>query len=233
MTAQLIKADRAHEVMTAWPPNAVDEPASVPAIAPDRPVPSPERALTIELREAVAARDAQIAEHPAALRRSYDEGVAAGRAAAAMEFEESRVEALALLEMGLTNAREDLESALSNFEGLALAAASAAVDHLIGEEGHHRDLLTRAIAARAAQLRGESIVAITVSREDFPDTREVAALSEAAGFAGERIAVSDELAAGSCVISLELGAVEFSLRQHWAEMVTMLKNLVDDGGPDG
>lgn len=205
------------------------EPTTSKAI-PQQSAPSAEALLIAELREALVVRDGQIADHDGALAAAYAKGEAAGRSAAEDEFEDSRADALIALEAGLVAAREQFAEALLGFEALSIAVAVEAVEQLFGDAARHRELMVQAITAQLDRLRDEAIVAISVSRIDFPDTREIAALSEAVGDRAGSLTVRDNLPAGDCVIVLQLGKVELSSREHWCDIKAALASLTDVWG---
>lgn len=194
---------------------------------PQQIAPSAEALLIAELRDALVMRDSEIADHAGALTAAYAKGEAAGRSAAEDEFEDSRADALATLEAGLAAAREQFAEALSGFEPLAIAVAVETVEQIFGDAAKHRELMVQAIAIQLDRLRDEAIVAISVSRIDFPDTREIAALSAAVGDRAGTLAARDDLPAGECVIALQLGKVELSSRRHWADIQAALASLSD------
>lgn len=198
--------------------------------APERIVLSAEALLIAELRETLAVRDSRIADHDDALAAAYAKGEAAGRSAAEDWFEDSRADALAALEAGLVVARERFAEALLGFEALSIAVAVAAVEQLFGDAAKHRELMVQAIAGQLDRLRDEAVVAISVSRIDFPDTGEIAALSETVGDRAGSLTVRDDLPAGDCVIVLQLGKVELSSRGHWRDIKTALASLTDSRG---
>lgn len=194
---------------------------------PQQVAPSAEALLIAELREALADRDGKIADHDDALAAAYAKGESAGRSMAEEEFEDSRAEALAALEAGLAAAREQFAEALSGLEALSIAVAVEAVEQLFGDAAKHREFMMQAITTQLDRLRDEAIVAISVSRSDFPDTREIAALAEAVGDHAGSLIARDDLATGECVIALRLGKVEMSSQRQWSDIKTALSSLTD------
>jgi len=186
----------------------------------------PQRSAVVDLMETLALRDAEISRHAAALDDAFAAGEAAGRAAAEETFEDDRADALKLLGDGIAAANTQLATALEAFESLALAVAVEAIDKLTGNPQHFHVMLTSAIGARVREIEQAAIIAINVSRSDFPDTREVAALAGSLGLAEDRLRVDDECEPGECAIKLSLGTVEFGLGDQWAAMSAMLAGFV-------
>lgn len=182
----------------------------------------PQKSETDELREMLAVRDAEIARHAEAVKAAYAEGEEAGRFAAVEEFEESRDQALAMLSSAIVDARTDLSNALAGFEDLATQVALEALQILVADAGDYRKLLATAIAQRVAALASESIIAITVSRMDFPDSRELADLEAQLGSPKASLKLSDDMEAGCCQIALKVGSLEFDLNRSWNEIADIL-----------
>lgn len=188
---------------------------------------APQRSLVDELKDMLALRDAEIAGHADALTKAFADGEEAGRFAAREEFEDSRAEALSLLEDGIVHAAAVLADALKSFETLALQAAMQALQILVDDVGDYRKLLRAAIAQQVAALESETIIAITVSRSDFPDSSELAALEAQLVGPKRTLTLSDEMDAGSCHIALKLGTIEFDMRRSWDEISAILSARPD------
>lgn len=166
--------------------------------------------------------EAEIAQHKKALAESFAKGEVAGRIAAEADFEHDRTEALAALEKGLESATEALASALAGFEALALEAAHAALEMLVGDSPGYRELLTAAIVRQTKMLKEGTVLSVTVSRMDFPDSRETDALALSIGGALSSIQVAQELEAGQCIIQQKLGTVEFDFGHSWQLILATL-----------
>jgi flagellar biosynthesis/type III secretory pathway protein FliH len=186
---------------------------------------SPDRPAEIELLGKLALRDAEIADHKNALAVAYAEGEASGRAAAEKAFKTDWEASVQVLKEGVTSAREALARALEGFETLALLVAIEAVDKLTGNPEHYRKMLTDSIAERARELKTAGIISITVSRSDFPNVHEIAALEALLGATGEKLHVSDDLYPGECRFALTLGKADVNLNRHWDKMKTLLAGL--------
>ena len=167
-----------------------------------------------QLREMIVMRDEQIAGHEKAIKDAFDRGKAAGWSEAEETFDHDRETSLAKLSEGIDAARTQLDVALASVEGLALTLAVEIVDKLFGDPSVYHDLLARAINARLRGIEESTILSVTVSRLDFPDTGEVAHLP----VARDKLVLSEELEAGECRIDLELGGVEFSCLRQWADL---------------
>jgi hypothetical protein len=62
------------------------------------------------------------------------------------------------------------------------------------------------LARQLRQLRREAVVAIHVSREDFPHDAALAAMVDKAGTGSLAVTASADLPAGECRIDLQLGS---------------------------
>jgi flagellar biosynthesis/type III secretory pathway protein FliH len=196
--------------------------ASAPTDAP-----SPQRSAMVDLIEQIALRDAEIAKHGDALAEAHAKGVTAGRADAEDEFEDSREEALETLRTGVQDASARFEVALKDMEALAILIAVEAVDKLCGDAEQFRAMLVSAVATQVRQTDRASLISVTASRADFPDTREVAALAETLGMNPSQLIVQDDLDPGDCRINLGVGALELGLRSSWDKMKDMLNAISD------
>jgi flagellar biosynthesis/type III secretory pathway protein FliH len=191
---------------------------------------APNRSTVVDLMQTLALRDAEIACHPDALEAAYAKGEVDGRAAAGDAFEDDRAAAFDALTEGISSARDDLRRAFEGFEALAMLVAIEAIDKMTGNPEHYRAILVDAIRAQVRDVRDTGILSVTVSRCDFPDTREIAALEHSLGSTSETICVSDDLVRGECRINLQLGEIELGLDRQWDVLKAMLANLATDGG---
>jgi flagellar biosynthesis/type III secretory pathway protein FliH len=191
---------------------------------------APNHSAVVDLMQTLALRDAEIACHPDAVEAAYAKGEVDGRAAAEDAFEDDRTAAFDALTEGISSARDDLRRAFEGFEALAILVAIEAIDKLTCNPEHYRAMLVDAITAQVHNIRDTGILSVTVSRCDFPDTREIAALEHSLGSASETLRVSDDLGQGECRINLELGEIELGLGRQWDVLKAMLAKLATDGG---
>jgi hypothetical protein len=200
------------------------QPAPVAASARDDP-----RDVEIErLRRQIAELKEGASAHEAALKDSFDEGFTAGQDAAEAEFDDNREKALAALSAGIEAATAELKASLARFEGYSLQAASEALDVLVGDGAAFQQIVSQAIARQVADLGKKAVLSITVSRSDFPDSREVAELSPTLADVEARIAVSNDLPAGRCDIKLMVGTAEIDVRKSWSDIVKILSEPESD-----
>lgn len=175
-----------------------------------------------ELSEALAARDAEIAKHEVELANAFADGEAAGRVAAEVEYEDSRVEALSLLQRGITHAQNEIKQSISALERIALDVAQEALAVLIGDKDHYRDVLQKMILSQSALLDANIIVEVAISRCDFPDSNEIADLETQLAVPKGSLRLSDELEAGRCHFVLTSGGVELDMTRSWKEISAIL-----------
>ncbi len=183
---------------------------------------SPENDELNQLMAKLAERDLQIAEHETALAKAFAEGEDAGRSAAESEFEDSRAEALAALEKAMLAAGEDFSASLENFGQLAAQVALEALKILVDDKEAFSAILRSAIARQLSAIDAAAIVSVTISRSDFPDSREVLELETALSAPAGSLRLSDDMPAGNCRIALKVGTVELDLARSWSEISGIL-----------
>lgn len=181
-----------------------------------------EKTLADELAERLALCEAATASHATALEKAFADGEKAGKAAAEDVMEERREAALSMLAQALESARKDLGEALVGFESLALQAALEALNVLTGDPENYRNILAAAIRKQVSELDAQSIVTMTVSRSDFPDSRELGDIESDLGAATGSLRLSDEMESGHCRIELKIGAVELDMKRSLADIAEVL-----------
>lgn len=186
----------------------------------------------VDIMEKLGRCEAEIAGHSAALEKAYAAGEEAGREAAAAEFVDSREAALAALAEGIADARQALATQLEEMEHFALAVAHQALSSLIGDPERYRELIRQMIRQQIAALADQTILSVTVSRFDFPDTRETDALLAELGPRTCGLTVSEQLGRGRCDIGLRVGTIEIDLDKNWREIGAALSaaETDDDAG---
>lgn len=177
------------------------------------------------LQERIDALEAEVASHGAALEDAFAKGEAAGRSAAEDEFVQDQAAALEALKAALLEMRSRHSEALQSFETLALAGSVAAIEKMIGDPDRYRGLLQAAIAHQTRQLDLATVVTVEVSRLDFPDTRDVAALEADLGDLRRKLLVRDDYDAGACRIRLTVGSLEIGLPLQWSAIRSMFEQL--------
>jgi hypothetical protein len=175
------------------------------------------------------AREAEIATHAEALVKVFADGEEVGRVAMEAEIDDNRAASLALLEKGIDAAKTDLGHTLENSESIALMVAQIALDKMFGETEGRKAVATDLIRQQFRQIGHESFVSIEISRADFPNTNEVAELSEALSIDSDRVRVSDELGAGKCLMRLQLGTLEIGLARQWGAIRALLDDMATIG----
>jgi type III secretion protein L len=191
------------------------------------PAPDPE---LVALREQCLALEVALAEREEAItavaekaEAAWQDGEAAGREAGRAEADERRADALALLEDASDRACAELAERLQGMDGLAALLARTCLDRLFGDPGARADIVRDLIRHQVDSLRGEAVVEIRVSAEDFPTDTAIE------GSAG--IVVSDALASGDCAIRLRLGTLEAGLDQQWGGLRSALSAMAGEEAP--
>lgn len=181
-----------------------------------------------ELAERLARCETEISGHAAALDKAFADGEEAGKVAAEDMFEERREKALSMLAQAFDDAREDYRDALTGFETLALKAALQALRVIIGDPESYREILEGLIRKQVAELNSGSVLTMTVSRSDFPDSRELVELESSLGAPTGSLKLSDEMESGRCKIDLKIGAIELDMIHSLAEIADVLAPVVSD-----
>jgi flagellar biosynthesis/type III secretory pathway protein FliH len=219
----VIKSSAAQQVNPLFG-SAKVQTASVAASTPEDP-----RDIEIErLRQQISELEESTPRHDAALKNAFDEGFAAGQDAAEAEFDDNREKALEVLSAGIDAATAELKASLARFEGYSLQAAGEALDVLIGDGGTFQQIVGQAIARQVTDLGKKAVLSITVSRSDFPDSREVAQLAPSLADIEAKIVVSNDMRAGRCDIKLMVGTAEIDVRKSWSDILKILSESVSD-----
>jgi type III secretion protein L len=180
-----------------------------PAPSPGAPAAAPaEDPLAVENARLSKALEAANAAAALAEKRGRAEGRREGAAAAVAEDGER----LELLEKAMAAAAADLAGRLEGIDALALAIARAALAKVFEDPAGEAERVAAAIVAQVSRLRSEAVLAVHVSRADFPDEAALAALPVGA----VRVAASAELASGECRLDLVLGQADIGPRTQWA-----------------
>ena len=182
------------------------------------------------LRKLLAEKEAEIAVLGETVGHARAEGEDAGRLAAEQAFEDDRQEALRLLADGIARAQEGLGDFVERAEALALLFTRAIVDKLFGEDADRQRIVGDLLRHQIAQIERHSLVAIEVSRLDFPDTREVAELAARLQLDPTALRVDEGIDAGACRMRLKLGILEVGPDRQWQAVRDMLDGLA--GAPD-
>ena len=190
-------------------------------------IPTPQEAPLPEVvsdpvAEKLALCEAAISQHTDELVKAYLDGEEAGKIAAEELFDQSRKEALVLLEETFLAARKDLKLALTGFEAFSLQVALEALTVLTDNPETHREILAATIKKQLSALDARSIISVTVSRSDFPDSRELAELETSLGAPTNSLRLCEEMDSGNSRIALLIGAVEIDLKRSWREIAEML-----------
>ncbi len=180
------------------------------------------------LRALVVQQQAEIDGHGDALEVVRSEAETAGRQAMELEFEENRERALELLAAGINMAHASLGELMERAELLGMLVTRTVISKLFGQDGSREAIVIDLAKHQLAQINRQSLVAIEVSRHDFPDTREVEQLATQLGMNQIAVSVSDELASGDCRMRCQLGTIDIGLDQQWGTIREMLDSWVQE-----
>lgn len=164
--------------------------------------------------DALAQAQVRIAQLEAELLREREDGEAAREKARADGRAKGLAEAIAHDEERFTALREAIERASTGcIEGidhradLAILIARAALRRILGSDREHAAMVEAVVRHQARQIAAGSIVTVRVSAEDFPES----ALAELATATGAEITHGKQLASGTCLFDLALGAIDASI----------------------
>jgi flagellar biosynthesis/type III secretory pathway protein FliH len=187
----------------------------------DAPAPRSQAELALdEAREKIARLGAQLVaidkersdERDAAYAAGLKEG--AERAADGADRRLARVREAGDVALDIWRAR------LSELDILAAMLAQGAIAKVFSPHADLADLVARAIGAKVAQLRAESVVAIRVSNEDFEEPSAIVAAAR-----GAEIICDPLLKSGECRIDLRLGEVDLTIDGLAGELDGFFRSL--------
>lgn len=174
------------------------------------------------LREALQARESEVAGHAKAIEDAFLAGEAAGRKAGLAEAEAHHEQALAVLEQGVDQAVVGFTRDLEALERLAGLLAMEGLAKVLGGEHSYAELVRATVAHHLAGIGAASVMRVEVSPADFPDRAELEALAAGVGFPQLEVRADAKLAPGDCRIKLRLGALEVGVGRQWSGLQALL-----------
>jgi flagellar biosynthesis/type III secretory pathway protein FliH len=178
-------------------------------------------ALEDELRR----RDQAIADLHADVTRALADGRSEGHKAGFVEAEDRQSARLLVLEEALRRAQEKLSLGMTSLERLAVVLASDCLEVILGNADAHTDLVEDIIRAQLARLDRGMLLAVKLSRHDFPDDDALSSLGTRLGLPAITLAASDDMPAGGCVMTLRLGTMDIGVKQQWSALRHLLGHL--------
>ncbi len=176
--------------------------------------------LKTALEEKEAAAETLDAAREQARQDGFDQGYLVGLAAA----DDGRHEREARLAKGIEAALADKQTMLADSERLAALLARECLARMFGDVADRAALVSDLIARQLARIDAASVVAVSVSAQDF-DPPSLARL--AAHFDQDTISVraSGDLPSGSCKFGLVLGELDLGLDQQWSVLRALLEEF--------
>ena len=196
--------------------------------APKQPEQHPLEREIGRLREALAGREAQIAKHDDELAQARVAAELTGREAAQAEFEADRAAAVERLEQGIAKARNDRKEGFEQAQALALLVARGTLDKLFGDQGNRNEIIAALLSEQLERVGRELVVAVDVSRLDFPDTGELKELSERLGLGAGILGARVDLDEGACRMRLRLGTIDLGIDQQWGAVRALIDEFCAD-----
>jgi len=170
-------------------------------------------------------RDAAIARLDEEARQAVSEARAEGREAGLKAAEDDGARRLDRLGQGVEAALDRFAAETDQMERLAVAIAAEGLRKLVGAPDIHRDLLARTIRHNVDAVAGETVIEVTVSRDDFADPQDLERLADAVARPGLKLSASPDLGQGDCQVRLKLGALEIGVERQRERLNAVFASL--------
>lgn len=200
-----------------------------------RPPVSPLEEECERLRQRIAAleselgrRDATIVDLRAEIPRMLEKGKAEGHEAGLNDAQDRQEERLALLGDGIRQAQTKLNENMTALERLAALLARECLDVVLGDAKHRASSVRKILANQVARIEKSSVLAIELSKADFPDDESLSALAQELRHAS--LTASEAMAPGGCRMTLRLGTLEVGLDRQWTSLRAVLDSIATEGG---
>ncbi|HJT42308.1 MAG TPA: hypothetical protein VJ750_02290 [Rhizomicrobium sp.] len=178
-----------------------------------------------KLEEEIRQREAAAGELRAAVTQAREDGMEEGYEAGLAAAQDRQSERLALLEKSMIQAQANLAGSLASFSRLSALLAQDCVDIVLGNASDRVDIIRRIIEAQAAKIDRSMLVAIRVSRLDFPEDHKIESLREETGLTSINVTAADDMPSGSCLMTLRLGSISVGIDQQWPALRRLLDEL--------
>lgn len=176
------------------------------------------------LESDIRQRDAAIEGLKADVKRAFEEGNAQGYRNGLSDAEDRQSERLSLLERGVTKACAELAENMASLERLSALLAHECLDIILGEAADRAEIVRRIIASQIARLDRAMLLAVEVSRQDFPDDDALGSVAAHTGLPLAILSADSEAPSGACSMQLRLGRIDVGIDQQWG----VLRDLLDE-----
>lgn len=173
-----------------------------------------------DLQDKIAARDEVEARAREAARA---EGRTEGRALA----DTRHAEQLARLSASAGAAETAFATQLASIERLAAGFAGEALARITGDPERHADLVASAVAQELKGVAASTVVAVEVSKLDFPNADALAEITRRSGLGVSVVEAVGSVSSGGCRIRLKLGEVDLSLHSQTERLRRILDAHAD------
>jgi flagellar biosynthesis/type III secretory pathway protein FliH len=184
------------------------------------------------LRRTIATLESDLRERDVAIdvlrkdvERAFAEGTAKGHAAGLADAEDKQNDRLDRLEATARLAQEGVSAGLVSLERLSALLARECVDKILGNAQDRADLIGYIIAVQVAKIDKSMLLAVEVSRDDFPDAEALAALAQRLSPLAVALEANAEMAPGACVMRLRLGRLAVGIDQQWGALKDLLTEM--------
>jgi flagellar biosynthesis/type III secretory pathway protein FliH len=211
--------------------SAVHALADPPSVAPIIPLGKHDEERDALLRR-IARMEEELRQHEAeaqdlrvAAVTAREQGVEQGYESGLIAAEDRQAERLSLLENAMMRAQANLAESLTSLSRLSALLAQDCVDIILGDAGDRAGFIERIIDVQVARIDRAMLAAIHLSRMDFPDDADLAALTARFGSAAIAVTAGADLPSGACVMTLRLGRLSVGIDQQWPVLKTLLDEM--------
>lgn len=214
----LIKADAAQSIrpftyrMDDLPSGGASKPAEDPQLT--------------ALRREVERLGQALAQSAVTLEQAKRDAREAGKREAAESIRRSDEKQIAALKGGVSSALQSWEARLAKLDGLAALLCKTALAKMFNDDASRSDLVLGSIARQMRHLRRETVLAVRVSKRDFPDAAAIQAIAAETGSGSVTVIADPDLPAGDCRMDLQLGHVDIGPRTQWSQLSGLLDTLI-------
>lgn len=177
-----------------------------------------------QMEQELRQREAEAQDLRTAAVAAREQGAEQGYEAGLIAAQDRQAERLSLLEKSIMRAQANLTESLTSLSRLSALLAQDCVEIILGNAGDRAGFVERIIDTQVARIDRAMLIAIHLSRMDFPDDADLAALTARLGLASVIVTAGPDLPSGACLMTLRLGRLSVGINQQWP----VLKNLLDE-----
>lgn len=180
----------------------------------------------VHLQGEIEQLRAELAEAKSDAAQREKQSLERGRELGIKEVSANDAERFALLEESLADAQDKFIERQSEIKVLSLNIARTSLRQILGNVDNYENMIGEIVARQLARLRGQLVLAITVSSLDFPDATKLDLLKKR--FPDFSIEAVPDLSRGECQMSLKLGKLDIGIPGQSEKMQRLLEKLCDE-----